>query len=123
MTSAPWHSLHPQKLTTRLVSKSKNVLTPPRKLSPLSMMPLLLIMITTTTHANTHKHTPLPLPLHRRVATTTRTRITTKWSRRRRILLFTNLLSPFLFFTGVDRKSGQGECKIEPGSSIGPEQP
>lgn len=95
MTWAPWPCLRPQKLTTRLASKPKNVPTPRRKLSPPPMMQLLLIMITTTTHINTHQHTPHPLPLHRRVATTTRTRITTKWSRRRRTLSSTNLSSFF----------------------------
>lgn len=107
-TSAPCLCLRPWKLTTRLVSKPKNVLTPPRKLSPPPMMPLLLIIITTTTHTNTHQHTPHPLPLHRRVAITTRTRTTTKWSRRRRILLSTNPLSSFPSFHQRVCLAGQG---------------
>lgn len=107
MTWASWPRLQPQKLTTPLVSKPKNILTPPRKLSPPSMMPLLLIMITTTTRTNTHQHIPLPLPLHQRIATTTRIRTTTKWSRRRRILSSTNLLSRFSSIISVC-VAGQG---------------
>lgn len=124
VTWAPWTRRRHQKLTTRLVSKPKNVLTPPRRMSPPTMPSLLLIMTTTNTRVHMHQHAPIPLPLHRKVVIT-RTRTTTRWLRRRRILSSTNLLSRFQLFSlhpSTFGRTGRGKCNIETQIHIEPER-